>query len=280
MIPVILHIISASLFSLIYKISVRRGNNYIVTATSMFVSGFLITFLILVFTNSFNFNFLVFILGISGGICIYFAVLSFFYSLRYGFLSVSWAIVSLSIVLPVFVSMFFWNETCGLYQIIGILFIITAFIFSSQFFSVRGDNVKYRWLFYLLCSFLCSGTGQVISKALVQYQLEDFKYLYLFYNYLSAGLLGIIVIIVKRFKIRMKECFWGGLMGLLGFITIVFMILSLTRIRAVIFFPIKGAGSLILTAVFTWFVWHERLNKSQLLAITAAVLAIVFISLK
>ena len=120
-------------FGLFYKLSDYRNCNPIMMNMSMLFFAGLITLFFLSVKSSFQYNFSVGMLGLLGGTFFLAATLLILYALKKGGkISACWTMLNLGMVIPVLLSIFFWNESLGFKKILGFAFICSSIILIGQ----------------------------------------------------------------------------------------------------------------------------------------------------
>ena len=71
----------------------------------------------------------------------------------------------------------------------------------------------------------------------------------------------------------------GGGMGIAGIGNIFFFLLVLEKFTGTLAFPLKTCGNVLLTIFITHLIWREKLNRKEVMGLSFALLAIVFMNL-
>lgn len=129
MLYLIIAIVTGGLFSLAYKMT---GKMQLRIPIINFLLYFLPSIILLFWiwsTKSFIHNPGVVLTGIAGGVFSFFATKYFFLAVYRSNLSTSWTVVSLSVVIPLLASIFYWREYPNYKQIAGIVLVFVSLFF-------------------------------------------------------------------------------------------------------------------------------------------------------
>ena len=121
-------IICFTLFSLVYKMTARKGYDALTVATVQYVTALVFVSAATLVLKPAPLNLRAIGLGVCGGTSMFVAIGTFFYVVRYGYLSVSWAIINLSVMIPVLASVAFWHEVPNVWQLVGLVFVAAALL--------------------------------------------------------------------------------------------------------------------------------------------------------
>lgn len=123
-------IVFSSIFALGYKAATRYNCELRAVNLWLNVSALLAVFIYYVFSGP-NFSGTAMLLGLASGACGYAATLSFFYHMRSGYLSVSWAVIGTAVAFPVAASVLIWQEHLTARQWCGVALIpVALFLFA------------------------------------------------------------------------------------------------------------------------------------------------------
>lgn len=124
----ILSILFNTLFAACYKIAALKNCRLESVNLWLYVGAVATLLVITALKHHLAFNAQALRLGIISGIVLYFATLSFFHHMKFGQLSASWTVISLSVAFPVLASIFIWHETPSPKQIVGMALIMVALV--------------------------------------------------------------------------------------------------------------------------------------------------------
>ena len=279
MIFLIACIISALVWTVSYRISISKGCDPAGTMTGIASSSLFVAAIIAIAEHKIQFNPLAAILGICGGVCMYFAVFSYFQLLKRGArLGISWTIVTLSMVIPTAGSILLWHEIPGILGWSSLLLTVLSIVVLGRF-KEHGSNIEKVDVIYLSVAFVMSGVAALIAKAIVALSLDQHRNIYFISIFATMLLISISRSgLTRRFPSR-KELIFGGAMGIAGIGNYWFIVQALRDIPGIVAFPFRTCGSILLTLVVSRFVWKETLRYREIAGVLLAMTAIVLMSL-
>ncbi len=233
-------------------------------------------------------------------------------------ISVTMAVVRLSVMIPVVFSIFYWREQRNLYQISGIILVCLSLPLLSQNRPPRqtmkgkpltppppprpsprpplpketgvwGEGMRsiggVRGIFQhanflILVLFLLTGWCALSTKAFVQVSPQDAREIFLLFLFGTAAVIGIVPLLLFRTVPTPRDILPGTLLGLCNIFGNHFLLIALSGLPGMIVFPIASSSGVVLNTLFAVTVWHERLRRPVIVGIAISVLALVLINLK
>jgi drug/metabolite transporter (DMT)-like permease len=186
----------------------------------------------------------------------------------------------LSVIVPIVLSIIFYNEIPGLLRYIGFGFtLITILLF---YMSIRNENnsQQEKHLFYLMLVLLGVGIADFGMKIFEMSWLQSDKSFFLFSLFFSAFLFSTAIIKVKGIKYEKSTFIRGAVVGVPNMFSSFFLISALTQLPAIMVYPVTNIGIIILTTILANIFWKERLNKYGLLSLLAGIAAIVLLGIQ
>ena len=194
----------------------------------------------------------------------------------------------MSIVIPVSLAVYLYNETLSAVQIVGIVLAMIAVVMVSYKKSDESVKITAKW-HYLLPLILFIGCGSI--DALINYLQKTFtsdaisnEYL-LSTAFMFAAIGGafslLSLLIMKKTTLHTKSILVGLLLGVPNFFSMFLVMKSLESnfLNASTFFPVNNMSIVVLGTVVSILVFKEKLNKLNTFGIFLSVLAIVLIAL-
>ena len=126
----------------------------------------------------------------------------------------------------------------------------------------------------LMISFVLSGLSSVSNKALVEWGLSSYLYLYLLGFYMTAAAMGVSIMLARREESSTTDRWIGSLMGFNMAVTTIFFLLALEHMPGIIAFPVRSLGNLVLIAVVSIIAWKEKLSRNQWVGVLLSLIAI------
>ena len=271
-----LSIIFTSWWALSYKLALKRNCSSLGVILTAFGTATLLTFLWKLVTFSFQFNYLSAMIGGIGGVALFIAVVNYFVVIKGGArLGISWAIISLSMIIPTSFSIFLWKEVPTFYQSLGLLLAISSICLLGKVKPANARLTGREWALLSIAFFL-TGVVSVTVKLISALGLEKFKLTYILFLYGGAFISALMI----NWKLpTLKEIKVGVGMGISGVANIFFLLLALENLTGTISFPVKTCGNIVLTVFITYLVWGEKINRKETIGLSLALLAILFMNI-
>ena len=274
-----LSIIFTSWWALSYKLALKRNCSSLGVIVTAFGTATALTFLWKLATFSFQFNYLSAMIGVIGGVALFIAVLNYFVVIKGGArLGISWAIISLSMIIPTSFSVFLWKEVPTFFQALGLLLAITSICLLGKVKPANAHLTGREWAL-LSTAFFLTGVVSVTVKLIPALGLEKFKLTYILFLYGGAFISALMINRIRRELPTLKEIKVGVGMGISGVANIFFLLLALENLTGTIAFPVKTCGNIVLTVFITYLVWGEKINRKETIGLSLTLLAIVFMNI-
>jgi transporter family protein len=223
------------------------------------------------------------VFGLSTALC---AILNM-KALESGPLSYTNVIVSCAMVIPALSGMVLYNETVSVWQIVGIVLMVTSFVCAVDNKN-SGSGASLRWLLFCLGAFLFSGAVGVMQKVHQSSIHKDELGMFLIIAFGVSAIFSFCL--TAYYKKRNNET-----------VTVLgkkkmrkFVICSVTcgigialcnqinmylagAMDSIIFYPMVNGASMILTAAAGIILWKERLSKKQWFGLVVGGVAILLL---
>jgi drug/metabolite transporter (DMT)-like permease len=201
--------------------------------------------------------------------------------------SVATVATKTSLIIPVFLAMYLYEDRLSLLQGVGIVLAILSVILvahKDQNTSV-GQKTKQPLLLPGIL-FIATGIADTLIKyAQVKYiKPADFG-LFISVLFGVAALTGTIVvlcqILFKGKKIALKNLVGGSILGIINYGTLIFLLKTLdeTPFESAVIFPLNNMGVVLFSALMAVLVFKEKLSLINKSGIAIAVIAIALITL-
>jgi drug/metabolite transporter (DMT)-like permease len=284
---IFLHILSAWLFSMCYKISPVRGLHLGRVQAMMHISSGLLMVPIAAALGVLWVDWRIFLLGSISGLVLVLGVRAFFIAMRQGGLAIGWTCVNMAVVIPVLSSILFWSEIPSPWQWLGLTLLVPAIVlFRDLKLQVSGN--RRRWALLVAVASVATGVYQVMNKYAAQMRTDfdlDLSELQMAMSYLLWGLLsgGVAMLLLKRrdlLRCGRGELLVGPFMGILQVLMVGSLIVVLADVEGIVMFPLKAAAGLMLTAVSAVLIWGERLTWHHVVGIVLGGASIALVNLR
>ena len=210
-------------------------------------------------------------------------VITAYYAICTGPLSLSALISSYSLVIPALYGIIILNEPGGAPLIIGIALLLISLVLINLEDKKEEKKLSLKWAIFAALSFVCNGACSVIQKVQQiscggRYKSE-FMICALF---ITVSVLMIAALITERKQILpsiKKGTLWSALRGLSnGAVNLLVLVLSL-KMAASVMFPVISAGGIVATVFISIFFYKEKMSKKQLLGLILGVGAIILLNI-
>ena len=131
----------------------------------------------------------------------------------------------------------------------------------------------------LAISFLGTGIVSLSNKILIEAGLHSQCAQFMFFTYLTGLILAFIMARPEDKRLTMKEWQVGIFMGITGIATVYYLIQSLSVLKGIVVFPVRGSANLLLTAIVSAIIWKERPGEKGLLGIILGAISIILINI-
>jgi len=183
--------------------------------------------------------------------------------------------MKLGVLVPTAMSLLFFGESLNFMQVLGFLAALAA-ILLIQFDGERGKAENRSSLILLL---LVGGLTEGMSKVFEYMGTATMKDQYLFYTFVTALVLNIAMIFLKKEKMGKWELLFGAAIGLPNYFCSRFLLLSLDTVPAVIAYPTYSVGAIMAVSFGGLVLFKEKLSRRKMIAIGIVMGALVLLNL-
>ena len=219
---------------------------------------------------------------ILGFLFIFLFQLMAFVSQKFGVAAVS-VTVKMSLVIPVSFGIWYYGEQLGILKIIGIIAALTAVYLATR----KPVKTKAHPLYVFLPLVLFAGSG--FLDAFLKYNQQELVAVsehsyFASLIFLTAGVIGIIMLIVQRLR-GMEKLHWiniiGGIaLGIPNYGSIYFLLkaLEVKNLESSVVFPINNVGVVAVSVITGWLLFNENISRINKIGIILALAAIFLIA--
>lgn len=278
------------------KVGANRNGYFLYTAV-----GCLVAALMLLFWGSFGTaSAFTITLAIAFGLVTAFQSVTNMLALEFGPLSYTTVIISFSTLISALSGVLLFDESLGILQIVGILFMLVSFVFATE---KKSDEKKTspKWLCFCLAAFFSTGAIGVMQKVHQSsaYSEELNAFLVISFS-VCATASAVTAFAVHSAENRSSKAAEGNedeantrklprrklfliltaVMVLSGVCIAVNNKLNLYLsgvMDSAVFFPIVNGGGLILTSLAAIIIFGERLSKKQLVGLCCGIISILLL---
>jgi len=276
----LLVILCSTSIALILKYNDTKKGELIVLLAGNYLVASLIALILLLINPSAKFSFQTLLFGAALGFLFVITFFALALAIRHAGTGLAITSSRLSVIIPIIISILFFNESPNELYVIGFLFTLITFVLF--YFSVKsghkdGDGIlKY---FFLIAVFIGIGINDFALKFFKVWRSELEEPFFIFFIFSSAFIYSTIYIIAKKVRIIPQTALWGLLLGVPNVLTTVFLLSALAILPAIVVFPLMNVGIILLTTFMAYLIWKEKLNRWGILALASGLLAIILLSL-
>ena len=196
--------------------------------------------------------------------------------------SVASVATKMSLVIPVILGVWLYNESLGVVKMIGILLALIAVYFSSA----KKSNLELRSSNWYLPLFVFLGSGIIDGsiKYLEEYHVGQNEFsIFTSSIFAAAALTGVLFITARSFKIQSKwqarDLLGGIALGVPNFFSIYFLLRALQspHMNSASIFTINNVAIVMLSTLLGIALFRENLSPKNWTGIAIAVISIVLV---
>ena len=130
----------------------------------------------------------------------------------------------------------------------------------------------------LILLLIGGGSGDAMSKVFEELGDKTLSDQFLFYTFIAALTLCILLMLAKRQRPGKAEIFWGLLIGIPNFFSAKFLLRSLEDVAAVIVYPTYSVATMLVITLAGVLFFREKLGKRQWAALGIILVALVLLN--
>lgn len=183
--------------------------------------------------------------------------------------------MKLGVLVPTILSVIFFKERFTLLQMTGFCIALFAIVLIN--FEKGQTSAKFKTGLVILL--LSGGSADAMSK--IFEQLGDIRYeeYFLYFTFIAAFILCVILAVSKKQKINIKDIIFGLFLGVPNYLSARFLLKSLSSVPAVITYPTYSVATIVVVSIAGVFLFKENLSKKQKTAIVIILAALVFLNM-
>lgn len=209
-------------------------------------------------------------------------------ALACGPVSLTVMISGFSILISTIASIVMFNETVSIFQIIGIVFLISSLILTTVE-KGASKHINMKWLVLSLTALVSNGLGATLQKTYSQFfaasEKGDTSISFLIVIYAAATLFSFLLLIFlkepsgRKFEFKNSLPFALG-MGLIISVYQRLYMIGLANIDGVFFFPMSsGLSSLSMTLIGV-LLFRDKLSKNQWLGTACGLVSVCLMNIR
>ena len=179
------------------------------------------------------------------------------------------AFAKLGIVIPVTASILFLGEIPTLFQLVGIVLVIVAiWVINSEGDRGCGRRRRMGSAGLLLVLFVVSGMADGMSKVTERIGERRFDALFLFYTFLTALVLTVVLAFLEQQRTRRKigkmDFLSGVAVGFPNYFSTSLLLASVSRLPAFIVYPSFSVGTILVVSFVSVLVLGDPISRRQI----------------
>ncbi len=196
------------------------------------------------------------------------------------------AFAKLGIMLPVLGSIVFLGEKPTLLQIVGMI-LVAAAILVINLEKERGGRRRHGFRVLLIALFFSSGMADGMSKVFEHIGERQFDALFLFYTFLFAELLTVILLIREQGGRRRRrgsglspaELIAGIIVGIPNYFSTLLLLAAVTRLPAYVAYPCYSVGTILVVSFVSVVILRDRMTNRQMAGCGLILAALVLLNI-
>ena len=264
-------------FVQLFKGSQRRGEYAPVVVSTNYTVLSLAIGAYLALTGGLTFSPAILKVGISIGTAFIVSMLTMTYALTVAGVSPVITSFRLSMLVPIALGVWIWNEPITSTQLAGIALAIVALALMSG--NESGDHhLRGTKAFAIIIAiFMIQGIGMTLMRGVHYAGLDPHRLNVLAVIGATAGLLGSIFVIIRNRRPSRNELLVGAGIGLYNGLALSVVLTALSVVPGTVYFPIAGCSIVLLDNLFAHFYWQEPLSKPGIAGVGLAMGAIALV---
>ena len=183
--------------------------------------------------------------------------------------------IKLGLLVPMVVSILLFGEMPSSVQWLGFAIAVAAMVIINT--EPGQKKFSVNWLLILLL--LGGGSGDAMSKIFEELGDPTLSDPFLLYTFLTALILCLGLMLLKKQKIGKPEFLFGALIGIPNFFSAKFLLQSLNYLPAVIVYPTFSVGTILVVTLAGVLFFKEILNRRQWFALGIILIALSLLNL-
>lgn len=251
----------------------------------VFFNGLIFLFSMLTLTGSFSsLSVPILLWGFAFGIFTVLFQMFYIKAMACGNVSTTALIVNLSMVFPILVSLFLFDEKLSVLRMLGIGLTVITLLLSVQKTKLLTDF--WRWLFYSLGASVFTGAISVCQLLFGKSEWKAETSAFVCAGYIWACFISLILFLIMRtkgdrlsFSLRPSIFLIAGAVGAVLAIFQFFNTIAASTLDATLLFPVYNGGTLILATISGVLIFKDKLSAKQKWSVGIGILAIVLMNL-
>lgn len=278
MISLALTILCSGSIALILKHNDSKSGNALLLLNANYFIAAIVGFILWIMQPQVVFSIFSALSGSVMGALFVFSFFSFAKSVNAAGTALATVSSRLSLIISTFLSILFFGETAGEFQLVGYFFaLLTLLFFYLSLKKSHKGRLKLSAYFYLSALAVGIGINDFSLKVFSARRPESEKEVFLLFIFLSAFIYTTLLLYFQKIKFDKTVFLRGTVLGVPNILSSFFLIKALLVLPAPVVYPVSNIGIILLTLLAAYLIWKERLNRQGMLALLSGITAIVLI---
>lgn len=176
---------------------------------------------------------------------------------------------------PMLLAILLFHESPTPFQMTGATLAIAAILLLTY----RKHDAAMDSKGALLLLLLVDGIGCSMAKIYNELGSGELSDHFVVFAFGFALLFTLLLLLCRRERPGLAEIGFGVLIGIPNFIGSRFTLVALKSLPAVIVYPSRSVGSLVLVTIIGLFCFHEKLSRKQLVAIATILVSLLLLNI-
>lgn len=212
-------------------------------------------------------------MGLVGGFFYMSSLLVMKYNIRKNGIVLPVIFQKLGLLVPLAMSILLFGERPTAVQVIGFAVSVAAIVLINYEKGHLAFNLPLLFLLF------ADGLAAAMSKVYDVFGVPELENHFLLFTFGSAFAFSILVVILKKERPGLPELLFGMLIGLPNFFASRFTLKALASIPAVIVYPSRGVGVILIITLTGLVFFKERLKKRQWIALALILASLVLLNI-
>lgn len=219
------------------------------------------------------------IIGALGGVAYVSSYFMFLPVLKMRGVSISTALLRLSVLIPIAAAILFWGERPNAVQVVGAGLALMSLMLLGFNPQRNGQRLSRGATLLMIAVFIGNGLCSLSVRAFHQTGAQGQESLFLATLFGTAAVVSNIVWFARRAGTARKDVLPGIALGMCNALGNLSLVAALERFPSVLVFPLWSALGLAYAVVFARIVWREQVTRLELAGMGVTFFAIVFMNI-
>ncbi|MBU2492215.1 MAG: EamA family transporter [Bacteroidetes bacterium] len=280
MISLLLTILCSSSIALIIKQNSEKKGEPLLLLAGNYLAAAIISGTLFILEDQSNYSIFSFLFGAVMGGLFLFSFFAFTKAVESAGTALATVSSRISVIIPVLLSILFFNEIPSIKNIAGIfLAIITIIFFYFSLKTMTGKTLLGKDYMYLFIVLIGIGLGDFGMKVFQNLSGRNEEPFFLFMIFSFAFIYTSVFLKLKNIRIESTTAMLGAILGIPNIFSSYFLLGALSVLPAIVVYPSVNIGVILVTTFGAYLIWKENINRFGKIALVTGLAAILFLSL-